>query len=604
MMLAVLALVVAACTSHKSAPGQGGHAVCLGSGDSTCFGTLAAAVAAAHDGDTVTVRAGTVAGGVTIDKSITLVGAGLHASIIRGGGPVLTIGSLSVTRNLTVSIRDLTVTGGYSRTDRAGACGPDIPICGPGYQKATALGGGIEVLPRPGGLPGARVAISNTAVTGNRAAPATTVPSVLATCPDGPCPASQAAGGGIDNWGALTLTDSVVSDNQAVGELTAQADGGGIVDEANARLTLIGSSVTGNTAAAAPNGRYADGGGIYVDQGGTLTVAHSVIDGNTASLASRFPASVSDSHASTGGVDVQGGATATIGHTSVNGNRVSVTDPDGLPVGYDPGICACDTSAALTLADSKVNGNQLVVNVQTSGVGGSGGGLEADGNAVITRTEVKGNTVTVTSDTGVAAAVAVVNIFFDGTAGQAVIRDSTISGNQVTATSRTGTATVRGAGLANTGPLLLSHVTITGNRATATAPHGWARGGGVFNSAVFTGPVSPPTAGTLAGRARRDDLPQHPACGPRDHRIRRRDLLHGLPRAAGHRRRYRQHTRRLRRLLLTSPPGNADARLARRLAQIICSRGRSDRPRTEVGTPNGRSWCVLPDLLRHSVLST
>ena len=490
IMLAVLVLLTAACTSHKSAPsstpGQGGHAVCIGSGDSTCFGTLAAAVAAAHDGDTVTVRAGTVTGGVTIDKSITLAGAGRHASVIRGGGPVLTIGSLSAARTLTVSIRGLTVTGGYSRTDRTGECGPDIPTCGPGYQKATALGGGIEVLPRRYGLPGAKVAISNTAVTGNRAAPTTTVPSVGAVCPHGPCPASQAAGGGIDNWGALTLTDSVVSDNQAVGELTGQADGGGIVDEASAKLTLIGSSVTGNTASAAPNGRFADGGGIFVDHDGTLTVQHSVIDGNTASLTSRYPASVGDSHAGTGGVFVQSGGTATIGHTSISHNRVSVTDPNGAPTGFDPGICVCDSATALTLTDSMVNGNHLVVNVKTSVEGGSGGGLEADGDAVITRTEVKGNTVRVTSDEGVAAAVAVVNIF-DG-AGRAVMRDSTISGNHVTATSKSGMATVRGAGLANNGPLLLSQVTISGNSATASAPHGWGRGGGVFNGLVFPTP--------------------------------------------------------------------------------------------------------------------
>ena len=501
IMLAILVLVTAACTSHKSAPssttGQGGHAVCIGSGDSTCFGTLAAAVAAAHDGDTVTVRAGTVAGGVTIDKSITLAGAGMRASVIRGGGPVLTIGTSSATKTLTVSIRDLTVTGGYSRTDRTGACGPDIPECGPGYQKATALGGGIEILPRTGGLPGAKVAITNTVVTGNRVAPTTTVPSVGAVCPDGPCPASQAAGGGIDNWGTLTLTDSVVSDNQAAGELTAQADGGGIADEASARLTLIGSSVTGNTASAAPNGRFADGGGIFVDHDGTLTVRHSVIDGNTASLISRYPASVGDSHASSGGVVVQPGGRATIDHTSISANRVSVTDPNGPPTGFDPGICVCDSTTALTLTDSQVNGNHLVVNVKTSVEGGSGGGLEADGNAVITRTEVKGNTVMVTSDAGVAAAVAVVNIFFDGTSDQAVMRDSTISGNQVMATSRTGMAVVRGAGLANTGPLLLSNVTITGNRATATAPRGWVRGGGVFNSAVFTGPAFPPPPSPL-----------------------------------------------------------------------------------------------------------
>jgi len=49
-------------------------------------------------------------------------------------------------------------------------------------------------------------------------------------------------------------------------------------------------------------------------------------------------------------------------------------------------------------------------------------------------------------------------------------------------------AIVRGAGLANNGPLLLSHVTISGNSATASAPHGWGRGGGVFNGLVFPTP--------------------------------------------------------------------------------------------------------------------
>jgi hypothetical protein len=56
-----------------------------------------------------------------------------------------------------------------------------------------------------------------------------------------------------------------------------------------------------------------------------------------------------------------------------------------------------------------------------------------------------GNTVKVTSDAGVAAAVAVVNVLFGGTSGRAAMRGSTIPGNQVTVTSRSGTAIVRGA---------------------------------------------------------------------------------------------------------------------------------------------------------------
>ena len=49
------------------------------------------ALAAAHRGDTITIGPGTYAGGVTIDVSVKLV-AGSGATIISGGGPVLTIG--------------------------------------------------------------------------------------------------------------------------------------------------------------------------------------------------------------------------------------------------------------------------------------------------------------------------------------------------------------------------------------------------------------------------------------------------------------------------------------------------------------------------------
>ena len=57
-----------------------------------CYATLQAAVDAAPDGDTIKLGAGTFAGGVSITKSIDLVGAGPGATIISGGGPVLTIG--------------------------------------------------------------------------------------------------------------------------------------------------------------------------------------------------------------------------------------------------------------------------------------------------------------------------------------------------------------------------------------------------------------------------------------------------------------------------------------------------------------------------------
>jgi hypothetical protein len=56
-----------------------------------------------------------------------------------------------------------------------------------------------------------------------------------------------ATGGGIDNAGTLTLRDSIVADNQAVGGL----GGGGILNEVGASLTLDRCALTDNQATAA-----------------------------------------------------------------------------------------------------------------------------------------------------------------------------------------------------------------------------------------------------------------------------------------------------------------------------------------------------------------
>ena len=66
-----------------------GAGLCVGSKPG-CYATIQAAVDAAHDGDMIKLAAGTFSGGVTIDKSVSLVGAGAAATIIKGGGPVLT----------------------------------------------------------------------------------------------------------------------------------------------------------------------------------------------------------------------------------------------------------------------------------------------------------------------------------------------------------------------------------------------------------------------------------------------------------------------------------------------------------------------------------
>jgi nitrous oxidase accessory protein NosD len=51
-----------------------------------CYATVQAALAAAHDGDTIRVGRGTFAGGVTIAKSVNLFGVAAAAMTISGGG--------------------------------------------------------------------------------------------------------------------------------------------------------------------------------------------------------------------------------------------------------------------------------------------------------------------------------------------------------------------------------------------------------------------------------------------------------------------------------------------------------------------------------------
>ena len=57
-----------------------------------CVDLSEAALDAAHDGDVIRIGKGVFAGGITITKSVTLIGRDARRTIIRGGGPVISIG--------------------------------------------------------------------------------------------------------------------------------------------------------------------------------------------------------------------------------------------------------------------------------------------------------------------------------------------------------------------------------------------------------------------------------------------------------------------------------------------------------------------------------
>ena len=209
--------------------------LCVGSG-SGCYKTVQAAVDAARGGDTVRIGRGTFAGGIRIRASIHLVGAGAHLTTIRGGGPVLTIGAFGAATEPSVSITGVKVTGGVTHSSAQSKAVV-------GQTDVLALGGGIEVPPGRDFSDGATLTIRDSVITRNTVAPSATVNSGL-PCGSA-CPFALAGGGGIDNWGSMTLTNTVVSDNRAGGHVTSDADAGGIYTP-QGQLTLRHSVVTRN----------------------------------------------------------------------------------------------------------------------------------------------------------------------------------------------------------------------------------------------------------------------------------------------------------------------------------------------------------------------
>src|SRR5437879_8990557 len=86
---------------------------------------------------------------------------------------------------------------------------------------------------------------------------------------------SSSTGGGVYNFGTLTIANSTLSGN------SASIFGGGIVNSSDpATLTITNSTLTGNSVSGG------SGGGIY--NFGTVNSRSSIIAGNTASSGSNF----------------------------------------------------------------------------------------------------------------------------------------------------------------------------------------------------------------------------------------------------------------------------------------------------------------------------
>ena len=464
-------------------PAAEASTLCVGNGAS-CFSTIQAAVDAASDGDTVRVRAGTYAGGVEIDDvSIDLVGAGADRTVIRGGGPVLTIGTFGAPTQPTVAIRRVRITGGVTRSSPE-----SVPFVG--AEGIIATGGGIEIPPNDTFAGGATVTVTDSVISGNRVAPTQTTP-IGPECPGGdPCPFAFAGGGGIHSWGTLKVVDSVVRDNQVgtasrLSTLASDADGAGILSQAGS-LSLVRSAVSGNEATATgPEGRFAEGGGIFAD-GDSLSMRESSVTDNRAALAAALPNSV-EQLAIGGGVHTGSNLqTARITDSTISGNSLRATNSVADAIAFSGGVNIANSDLDLVMRNVAVARNDV-----SAAALGPSGDAEADsaGGSLVGRvldTRIVDNTVRVRSAAGDATAAS-------GAAfTERVARRQPRERNSIQASSPNGTALAAGGALVVESELVLRGTTVKANTASASGRQGFAQGGGIFDAPLFTngGPLT------------------------------------------------------------------------------------------------------------------
>lgn len=466
---------------------------CVGSGPG-CQRTLQAALDASHDGDTIKVSPGTFAGGVTIAKSVTVVGAGAGATTIRGGGPVVTVGASGDATPPVVTIAGVKITGG-----RTSSRSPIFD--GPG-ETFEARGGGVAIPPAPGFVKGATVTIKDAVISGNRAVPTTSVlpaspdeESFWPHCPGGFCPSAGGFGGGIDNWGDLRITRSVVRDNEAGGPVASDAAGGGVWSLFGT-LTIVDSVLAGNRAVVhAPNGRFAEGGAVLVETGsGAFSMRDTVVRDNRADLDSNLPPSADNglievqSHAA--GILVADGIPTTIERSVFAGNDVTASDPVGEPLAFDSALQVLDSP--LTMRDTLISGNTVRSDtLTTEDVAPAGTAVEMDGGGTLDRVHIVGNAATIKTTDGLASAsngLAVYDDFNESSPDQATVTDSVIAGNTALAKSDHGDAAIVGVGVLNNSLLELDRTAVSFNSGRATGAGGSAQGGGIWNGVLLTGP--------------------------------------------------------------------------------------------------------------------
>lgn len=367
----------------------------------------------------------------TASDGLTIDGPGRDTLSVSGGDVRRDVNIVSGTGQNT--IRDLTLTHGYTSDDMTGSTGGGAVLTASSTKlaltdaavtdsKTTDVDGGGGIFAR------GPLNVTHTTLSGDQA------------------PAGE--GGAINakysEGTALTMSNSTVSGNTALG-------GGGIASYSGGAV-IDNSAISGNHATAAMD--Y--GGGLRAT--GSLTLTHSTLTGNTSAGAG-------------GGVAARAKYSSTIADSTISGNTAAQGGGASLSTKYG--------GAEQNVVRTTVSGNHAQAGAGVL-VGGQGGGS----TLTIFRSTISGNAGTGTSTGG--------GIAFEGgygfgrQGGHFKLSDSTVSGN--TATSGGGVALGTGGSnekiLEKTGSIAFDNSTIAANAATA-------RGGGFYLDA-YDDTGSPP----------------------------------------------------------------------------------------------------------------
>jgi len=380
-------------------------------------GTLRALVAAARNGDSVTVRNSGMQNTITPTTNITIDG-GAGTNIVAGGSTQLFI----VTPAVSLTLRNLVLLQGRSMGNGGAiADGGTLTLTTVRFSgnQANGNGGAVSV------AAGATLTTTGTTFDANGA------------FGDGGA-VSVAAGGTFIGLG------DTLSNNFA-------ANGGAVANAGT--VTLTNASVRSNNTASNTTGA-----GGAIDSSGTLTLQRSSFSSNTAGAGGAVR--------STGTLTVQGCSFSTNQANAGDGGAVLSTGAatfalplNSLPLSFT-GNSASGAGGAIAESNTGPNPVTITAATFTNNTGGTGGGAISytGGTLIVTASTVSGNTATTGNGGGIlmAAPFTLTNV--------------TVSGNTAAAGS--------GGGVEDAAAATITATTITGNTATGAGSSGGGIGQG------------------------------------------------------------------------------------------------------------------------------